>query len=719
MNYFSKYKVQGEKKGIEKEMYIYLGEAEKAPNLTKDTIMQNSNFKAFCKQNKLKFVSVEYTVYSIDKKIDASIPDNVLEGYISSQSASIVGTGEYDIDKAHKGKAPRPNVKKKKKKTLTQKLIVAVIAFCLAFAGFTGGFLFAKNKIQTLNSSTVQTTKVLPDYEDAGGGMVIPLQNSSTDTAGNQITVYIDRSYLAVPQEDLQLKADIVDGIAKITLPEFDKDDYFTHVPGYTYGFSSDPKGKKIEYYSGETYDFKEDTKLYRILVKYGGGSGTKDDPYIIDYFDQLELMSEEKARGYFKQTCDIEIPDWSRHTPIDTVAELKSEPSAEVFEYDGGGHFIYGLNDSLFGTVSGATIKNVNIRNANIESTDYKNYGILVCESYNYSYKAKDGKTYETGDTLIKHCSVSCSTLLCQPLQVDTNSDDDDNLEPPKVSPPNVVTYDPDGNVVSETKQGDYTMGGIIGLGGQIEDCFVQEVAIYSNIDKYYRFVGGIAGKPANVINSSTYVFSATGNIFTAGGIAGSGTGAKKYDAAGKELANAYGGNFQGCTARSIMVASEFAGGGIIGEGGTNSSSALISNCYSMDLILQIGSVVNDSISKPGYSGGIIGADSEELNGHTLLNNVSPTEEPVIGLADKSKYDKTNRQAPTYAYYQNSILDVINASSVNPKKPKEIFTGNYEFNYDFYGETESDGATVDAPLPISKSIEDLMYVMYIDEQEG
>ncbi|MBQ6039286.1 MAG: hypothetical protein IJL32_00695 [Oscillospiraceae bacterium] len=56
------------------------------------------------------------------------------------------------------------------------------------------------------------------------------------------------------------------------------------------------------------------------MLVKYGGGSGTKEDPYRIDYFDQLEPMSEEKARGYFRQTADITFPVWASHTPIHTV---------------------------------------------------------------------------------------------------------------------------------------------------------------------------------------------------------------------------------------------------------------------------------------------------------------------------------------------------------------------------------------------------------------
>ena len=83
--------------------------------------------------------------------------------------------------------------------------------------------------------------------------------------------------------------------------------------------------------------------------------------------------MSEEKARGYFMQTADISFPVWASHTPICTVNELKSDPDSEHFEYDGGGFLIENLDAPLFETVSGAVIKNVNIRNSAIVSTNTK----------------------------------------------------------------------------------------------------------------------------------------------------------------------------------------------------------------------------------------------------------------------------------------------------------------------------------------------------------
>ena len=192
------------------------------------------------------------------------------------------------------------------------------------------------------NQNSVKTEKSAEE-----DGLLIPEQEQNEEAA-QQITVSIDRSYSAVPTEDLQLKGAVVDGKAQITLPEFDKTDFFTHVAGYTWGFSSDPDAKKIEYYGGQTYQFTKDIKLYRVLTKYGGGSGTKDDPYLIDYYDQLELMGKEKARGYFRQTADIVFPEWASHTPINTVNRLKSDPETECFEYDGGGYSISGMNDAV-----------------------------------------------------------------------------------------------------------------------------------------------------------------------------------------------------------------------------------------------------------------------------------------------------------------------------------------------------------------------------------
>ena len=447
-------------------------------------------------------------------------------------------------------------------------LVLGVVAF-----GF--GNIMGKSKA---NVETEEVTNVITSED----GMIIPEQAEiSADV--EQITISIERSYSAVPTEDLQIKGEVIDGVAQITLPEFDKTDFFTHVSGYTWGFSTNPDGKKIEYYGGSTYSFSKDTKLYRVLVKYGGGSGTKDDPYLINYFDQLELMGEEKARGYFRQTEDIVFPEWASHTPIDTVNELKSDPQAEYFEYDGNGYAIQNLDNSLFGTVSGAVIKNVNIQNSFINTEKFKDYGFIACEVYNYRYET-EGESYETGETLIQHCSVSHSAIYAEIPQEENATESVQVVTAPVVVPPDLVEYDEDGNIIEKTtefepikvtKHGEYAVGAITGLGGQIENCYVTDFGIYASLEDYFLYAGGISGKPANIVNSAVYDFSAQGNIFNAGGIAGSCGGSRMYNPTGKELPDFYGGNIQGCLARKIVLTTESSAG----ECSTNAENAVILN--------------------------------------------------------------------------------------------------------------------------------------------
>lgn len=685
MNYFCKCHLQS-RADQEVDTYINLdrskfGENE-IPNLTKEILLSSKQYNDFITayNKKPKIVNAEYTVYSTDEKITEDTQEEFLESLIQSGQAMKVASSELNIDCA------RDRISLKKRKKISPYKIAAFSggAFVLVAFAFLGGrsmgYKLGAAKAVSVDTLDEETTM-------AEDGMIIPLQGDINDDA-NQITVLIDRSYLAVPTEDFQLKGEVVNGAAPITLPEFDKTDYFNHVPGYTWGFSTDPDADKIEYYGGQTYSFKKDTKLYRVLVKYGGGNGTKTDPYIIDYFDQLELMSEEKAGGYYKQTADIEFPDWAVHTPIDTISELSAEEDHEYFVYDGNGFKITGLNAPLFGRVSGALIENVNVINSNIVSTEYQDYGFIVRQAYNYEFTVdnttSDEETtdaedvsYVTGETIIKHCSVSNSAIKLEYPEAEKSQATD---EPIIVTPDDSKTADkvePE----AETKIAEHSIGAISGVGGQIEDCYVYNVGIYSNLDEYFLYAGGISGSPANVSNSVVNLFSASGNIFNAGGIAGCGNGTRMISQLGQGDPDYYGGNIQGCIARNVLLTVEKAAGGILGSGGCSvKDGAVISNCYANELDLTAGVSDKDGkLVKPGITGGVIGSD-DGIYAHYVMNTVSPANLKVIGKKDKSSYDNTVRTAPAYAYYQTSILNIINASSANPNSPKEMFTGEFEF---------------------------------------
>jgi hypothetical protein len=696
MRYFYHVHAVGGEKAEISFFLLINGNNTEITKLTAEMLQNSDEYRQFTEQHNPKRVIADYTVYGTQEDIGsvcASERGEYFRMLIDTKKAEIATSSELDIDYRQKAKKSGGKNGKNRKIKLTPAVIAiggGAAVFLLIIGAAIGNGLSKPSENSDGNSVQNQVYS-----ED---GMILPAA-AEINPEAEQITVAIDRSYSSVPREDLQLKGEVIDGKAAIKLPYFDPADFFTHVPGHTYGFAADPNAKKIQYYGGQSYEFAEDTKLYRVLVKYGGGNGTKDDPYIINYYDQLELMSEESIRGYFRQTADITFPEWANHTPINTVNELKTDPDSEHFEYDGGGFMISGLTAPLFEKVSGAVIQNVNITNAKIESAVYKNYGFIVCEAYNYRYEA-DGTTYETGETVIRGCTVSHSVLAAKYPETDGQTETVPPAVPTETAAPE---FDENGNPIVPAqppppyKHGEFAIGGISGIGGQIENCYVADIGISAALENCFLYAGGISGKPANVVNSGVFYVGTAGKIFNAGGIVGSAGGAKMYNAAGEELPVFYGGNIQGCFARQFMGYSENAAGGIAGEGAANMDNSLISNCYASELSLNPGIFEDEGRTKPvrlGVSGGIIGSDSMENYGHLVTNTVSPEGYPVVGDAKKSEYDGTVRLAPAHAFYQSKlqgtgesrplsedgILSILNKNTVMPHSPKEIFTGTFIF---------------------------------------
>ena len=427
---------------------------------------------------------------------------------------------------------------------------------------------------------------------------------------------------------------------------------------------------------------------------------------YLIDYYDQLELLAQEKARGYFKQTEDISFPEWAEHKPINTVNRLKDAPDAECFVYDGGGFNIEHLTAPLFGKVSGAVIENVNVKHSDVNTDQYSDFGFIVCQAYRYQYRTEDGNALDTGETIIRYCTVSHSSFTAElPVnERETKPAVTEIITAPVVDVPDgIIVYDDEGNVISETqdtteppiveptKQGEFAVGAITRLGGQIEDCYVEDFSISANLKQYILYAGGISGKPANVLNSVVYNFDTHGKIFNAGGIAGSIGGARLYDPKGKELPAQYGGSIQGCSVVGASMQTELAAGGIAGEGSTDADHALISNCYAKALSFDVGVYQNTEKIKDGAVGGILGTDGKERTGHLIMNCVSPSEYVVIGMRTLSRFDDTVRLAPDYAFYQESMLTVVNRNTVHPDAPGEMFTGSFRFDSNYF--TDGSGA--------------------------
>ena len=83
---------------------------------------------------------------------------------------------------------------------------------------------------------------------------------------------------------------------------------------------------------------------------KYSGGSGTKEDPWIIATAEDLNAMGNESkgnkmffAGEYFKQTADIDMKKYPKFEGICGLAKTTNNKHAYGFagRYDGGGHVI------------------------------------------------------------------------------------------------------------------------------------------------------------------------------------------------------------------------------------------------------------------------------------------------------------------------------------------------------------------------------------------
>lgn len=667
-------------------LQTYIVTDDKQHKLTKEQLLANKAYEEFAnkKEVKKKNKYIGYETFETETEVTNATTDSTFDSLIMDKKAVSIATGNLDItetsDKADKKKAKAKRKKESKTSGQTSPWKTIAIAVSCLLLGAGGIVLAGHDRLFPKPDKYKNQTIVAEDGTAYENGMIIPVQNEVSEYS-KKITVSIDQSYLSVPTEDIQIKAEVKDGKAIITLPEFDRTDFFTHVEGYTWGFTSKPDGTRIQYESGKTYAFTEDTKLYRVLVKYGGGSGTKEEPYIINYYDQLELMAKDKAKGYFIQTENIEFPTYAKHKSIDTVNELKDKD--EYFEYDGNGYTISNISDSLFGTVSGAMIKNVNIINSRISTQDYDDIGFIVKKAINYAHNDKT-----TGDTIIKHCSVQHSAIVpeyynSEEITTETTTEHVEVIEPEQIE------YDEDGNIIEKEvveveeitkKSAEHCIGAITGLGGKIEDCYVNDFGIYSYFREYFLYVGAVSGRPTSVTDTYVNYVTINGKFFNCGGIVGSASGSRLYDLTGKELPTYFGGNVQGCVVKNTSLSAEISCGGIAGEGTSNSESAIISNCYvkNVDLLSGIFNEKNE-ITEHGAYGGIIGADGHEKYGHIVTNCVSMADTKIIGSKVLSKYDDTVRQAPEYAYYQENILTVLNKNSIDKKN--NVFTGTFKFN--------------------------------------
>ena len=344
-------------------------------------------------------------------------------------------------------------------------------------------------------------------------------------------------------------------------------------------------------------------------MNKYGGGKGTEKDPYVINYYDQLLYLAENKASGYFVQTADIKFPNDVPNKSISTVKISQGYENKyyDLFVFDGGNYTISNLKESLFGTLAASTIKNVRIDGAMVVSSE-SDAGILCNCVTSYSFTGSGGN-YATGNTLIQHCAVTNSYLTVEDAR---------------------------------------NAGAICGNGGYIKDCLSQGNTIQGTCSA----MGGIAGNACTISGCLSVSNSASGGS-AIGGIAGTAHGKEIYEYGNS--ARRYGGNISGCGVVSFICSNSDYCGGVVGLS-CGIANAYIRSCY-------VAGVYLNGVQNGGISGG---DDNENYNYvHTIAYCVvdETNNYPSIGGEPRSLARVMVLSVPESGLKVDGILAVLNAA--------------------------------------------------------
>lgn len=135
--------------------------------------------------------------------------------------------------------------------------------------------------------------------------------------------------------------------------------------------------------------------KLHDSPYKFAGGSGTRNDPFLIATAEQLDAV-RKNLTAHYKLIADIDLSQWGNWVPIgatpafgagtDSANKAQFGGGAFMGSFDGNGHIISGMtivvNEEkpymqekgnsrfygLFGITGGAEIKNLGLVNYNID---------------------------------------------------------------------------------------------------------------------------------------------------------------------------------------------------------------------------------------------------------------------------------------------------------------------------------------------------------------
>lgn len=395
---------------------------------------------------------------------------------------------------------------------------------------------------------------------------------------------------------------------------------------------------------------------LFKMLKPEQQGSGTKEDPYLVeevDAFLKIGSLLKDDATVYFKMAKDIDLKDivftpaegenpWK---PINFVAADDDEGGAAArkrqIEFDGDGHKIlnFKAGGPLFGVLCGS-VQNLTVENAEIDSdTDdgavivgvagaadnpegfiMKNVKVINSSVKN-AYKRTGGLVARMRNGIVENCSAECDVTGQQQAggligRVDNGT---------------VTNCYATGSATTDA----YYVGGLIGFASNItvKNCSASGKA--TSLAGSYTRGGGLIGQVEGI--SSIEKCFATGDVEGAGHMAGGLVGVVGSDDTVVSISKCY------ATGNVTLPHGESGNwahaGGLLGTvagnaTGTKAPECSIDNCYA-----------TGSIAVRRYSGGFVGSIFSKpgvlkiTNSYTVsdITGIVLTERCglVLGLAD------------------------------------------------------------------------------------
>ena len=366
---------------------------------------------------------------------------------------------------------------------------------------------------------------------------------------------------------------------------------------GYLFSGWQDGDGNVYTEDGTTSFTILKDTTLTAQFTPYVfTGSGTQDDPYLIDCAAALQAMAGLITHGeedymnavYYEQTANISLEDldWSPAGVMGSTLSSSNYLTDSV--YDGGGYKITDLSyegsdslSSVFAGLNNSTVKDLTVEGEIVTSGRYA--AGLVC--------------YLTGDCVIEDCTVEVAITASESTYYAGG----------------IAAYASDAFTITGcTYTGSvsaalYT-GGVIAYasgGATLDDVTADADVTASNSSAYASYAGGIAAyftgsssSPANMTNCghrgtvTAYESGSTATGTAAGGLAASTGSGSNY----VNIVNSYHGT-------GAVSSSGYYAGGILGR--TYSAYTVISNCYSASKSVTTG--YTETYLPGGVIGGII----------------------------------------------------------------------------------------------------------------